>query len=91
MDDDKVLVTTRKFVKVGHIDEFQEDKGVLFKYGKSKVAIFKYKNEFYAIDSQCPHQRGNLRSFDLISIEDTSDKSSLLNYYCKRSFVCRRY
>ena len=50
----------RIYTGVAKTDEFEEGKGQKFYINRQPVAVFKYKDNFYAISNTCAHQKGPL-------------------------------
>ncbi len=61
MSNDKVTISSRRWVKLADVSEFEEGKGKMFKIKKTRIAVFKHKSNFYAMDDHCPHQGGILK------------------------------
>lgn len=46
---------------VGHISEFPERRGRVFRYGELELALFKLSDgEVKAVENSCPHKQGKL-------------------------------
>eukprot|EP01116_Phalansterium_solitarium_P006965 TRINITY_DN19416_c0_g1_i1.p1 TRINITY_DN19416_c0_g1~~TRINITY_DN19416_c0_g1_i1.p1 ORF type:complete len:171 (+),score=17.77 TRINITY_DN19416_c0_g1_i1:80-592(+) len=58
-----------QFVELGSAEIIPEDKGQFLDFRGFKIAVFKHKGRFFAIDNRCRHQGGPLCTGD---IEDIS-------------------
>ena len=59
--------------KIGKINDFKDGFGKLIKIKNREIAVFKIKNEFYAIDNKCSHEgaplcEGEVENLSLIHI-----------------------
>ena len=52
-------------VNVGRVEEIEEGKGKVVRAGGKTLAIFRVKDEFFAIDNRCLHRGGPLGEGDL--------------------------
>jgi len=48
------------FVRVCRLDELPDYSGKRFYINDTDIAVFKYKEEVYAVNNVCPHQRAAL-------------------------------
>ncbi|MFB6097176.1 MAG: Rieske (2Fe-2S) protein [Haloferacaceae archaeon] len=49
-----------EFTKIATVDEFTEGRGIGVDVGGIEIAVFKVKDDFYAIANRCAHQRAPL-------------------------------
>ena len=54
--EERVVIRERKRFPLGKKSEFKESEGRKFKFEGKKIAVFKFKDSFYAITDYCPHQ-----------------------------------
>jgi NAD(P)H-dependent nitrite reductase small subunit len=50
----------KNFYPVGSINDLRPGKGMKVKIKKRTIALFKHKNNIYAIQNNCPHQNADL-------------------------------
>ena len=50
----------KKFFAAGSIHDLKPGKGKKIRIKKQSIAIFKYKNDVFAIQNRCPHQNADL-------------------------------
>jgi nitrite reductase (NADH) large subunit len=58
----------RRWVPVGHADDFPIDGGATVKYGKSQIAVFNFasRGEWYATQNMCPHKKAFVLSRGIV-------------------------
>ena len=57
-----------KWYTIGDLDQYQDKNQWLIKINERPIALFKYKNDFFAIKNSCAHQgyplaEGNLKDY----------------------------
>jgi nitrite reductase (NADH) small subunit len=56
-----------QWVKAANLNDFSRDSGACIKLGNLQIAIFNFgKDEWYAVQNQCPHQQQMVLSRGLI-------------------------
>ena len=60
-------MTKAEWMNVASLDNFPRDSGTCVKLGELQIAIFNFgKDEWYAVQNQCPHQQQMVLSRGLI-------------------------
>ena len=49
-----------KYYQAGSVHDLKPGKGRKIRINKKSIALFKYKNDIFAIQNRCPHQNADL-------------------------------
>ena len=66
--EEQLQLAERRWVQVGHVDDFPFDGGATIKYGKVQIAVFNFssRGEWYACQQMCPHKKAFVLSRGVI-------------------------
>ncbi|MCA9089228.1 MAG: nitrite reductase large subunit NirB [Planctomycetaceae bacterium] len=66
--EEHMTLDDRRWVAVGHVDDFPLDGGSTIKYGKVQIAVFNFssRGEWYACQQMCPHKKAFVLSRGII-------------------------
>ncbi len=51
---------------IGPIEDIPDGKGIAVKAGKRIIAVFRLKDELYAVNNRCPHKGCSLRDSEVV-------------------------
>ena len=80
------MVESINWVKAARITDIPPDCGVCIKIGNEQIAVFNYsrRNEYFAVQNQCPHKRQMVLSRGMIG--DSGGEPKVACPFHKRTF-----